>query len=172
MSWKTSTLCAASIALAIGCGYRPLAAPSGERTSISGVAIPIAVNQTSYPGVTAPFTAAVREKLAALGMDVVPDGKGAPTLSLVIASIHDETGMTVRRSDALAPTDVVWSIDVMVSLDGADGARIIPPTHLTGGGRSLAPGAVAGEEYLGGRTQREVMDELATRIAAMVAMLK
>jgi hypothetical protein len=172
MSRTLNATLVAALAVSAACGYRPVAAPADDEAAISRVAIPIAVNQTSFPGVTAPFTAAVREKLAALGVGVVAEGGGAPILSLVIASIHDETGMTVRRGDMLEPRDVVWSIDVMVSLDGADGARIIPPTHLTGGGRSLSPGAAAGEEYLGSRTQREIMDELASRIAAMVAMMR
>jgi hypothetical protein len=166
-------LFAAIVAFSSACGYRSLASSaSAEKTTISKVVVPIAKNETSFPSVAAPFTAEVRARLAALGIQVADEGTDAPVLSLLIASIHDETGMTVRRGDALAPADAAWTIEVMVSLDTADGERIIPPTHLTGGGRSLAPGAVAGEEYLGARTQGEIMDELAARVAAMVAMLR
>jgi len=156
------------------CGYRSVAsAPKGDEAAFPDIAVPISKNETSYPGIAAPFTAEVRKRLAALGIEVSAEQNGkAPTLNLVIVSVRDETGMTVRRGDILAPSDIAWSVDVMVSLDSPDGERIIPPTRFSGDGRSLAMGAgTAGETYLGARTQREIMDELASRIAAMVAML-
>jgi hypothetical protein len=161
------------VAASLGaCGYRPVASGSpGDGAGKAGVVVPIAVNQTSFSGIAAPFTAEVRERLAALGVKVAAEGKGAPVLSLVIASIHDETGMTVRRGASLTPGDVAWSVDVVVGLDGADGEQLLPPTRLSGGGRSVAGSTVAAEESAGARTQREIMDELASRIAAMVAMI-
>jgi len=165
-----------AIALAVGlcaaCGYKPLAGGSKDPHAITKVAVPVAKNESSFAGVAAPFTGEVRRQLAALGVEVVEGGAGAPVLSLVIASIGDETGMTMRSGGALLPSDTVWRIEVMVSLDGADGEPIIPPTRFSGDGRSVASGSAAGESYAGSRTQREVMDELAGRIAAMVVMLQ
>ena len=164
------------LALALGlcaaCGYKPLAGGSRGAGSISKIAVPIAKNETSFAGVTAPFTEEVRRRLAALGVEVVAEGEGTPILSMVIASIGDETGMTMRSGGALLPSDTVWRIDVMVSLEAADGEQIVPPTRFSGDGRSIASGSAAGESYTGSRTQREVMDDLAGRIAAMVVMLQ
>lgn len=165
-----------ALALATGlcaaCGYKPLAGGSKQPGSISKVAVPVAKNETSFAGVAAPFTEEVRRQLAALGVEVVAEGKGAPVLSMVIASIGDETGMTMRSGGALLPSDTVWRIDVMVSLEAADGEPIVQPTRFSGDGRSVASGSAEGESYTGSRTQREVMDDLAGRIAAMVVMLQ
>ena len=164
-----------ALALALGllaaCGYRPLAGAEDPDT-ITKVAVPVAKNESSFGGVAAPFTEEVRRQLAALGIEVVAEGAGAPVLSMVIAAIGDETGMTMRSGGALLPCDTVWRVEVMVSLDGAEGERIIPPTRFSGDGRSIASGSAAGESYAGSRTQREVMDDIAGRIAAMVVMLR
>jgi len=161
-----------ALALCAACGYKPVAGGASGSGSISKVAVPVAKNQTSVAGVAAPFTEEVRRQLAALGIGIVAEGEGAPTLSMVIASIADETGMTVRSGGALLPSDTVWRVEVMVSLESPDGERIIPPTQLSGEGRSVASGSAAGDSYTGSRTQREVMDELAARIAAMIVMLQ
>lgn len=162
------------LALAVAssaCGYRPVASGGGAGGA-PRVVVPIAENRTSTSGVAAPFTAEVRERLAALGVGVEASEKeGVPVLLLVITSIRDETGMTARRGASLTPGDVAWSVDVMVSLDGAKGEPLIAPTRLSGGGRSVAPGTVAAEGIAGARTQREVLDEIASRVAAMVAMI-
>lgn len=163
------------LALALGlaaCGYKPLAGGAHGPGTISAVSVPVAKNQSSFAGVAASFTDEVRRQLAALGVEVVAEGKGAPVLSMVIASIGDETGMTMRSGGVLLPSDTVWRIEVMVSLEAADGERIIPPTRFSGDGRSIATGTAAGESFTGSRTQREVMDDLAGRIAAMVVMLQ
>jgi hypothetical protein len=159
-------------ALCAACGYQPVAGGRAAPGSITRVAVPVAKNQSSFAGVAAPFTEEVRKQLASLGVQVVAEGSGAPVLGMVIAAIGDETGMTMRSGGALLPSDTVWRIEVMVSLDGADGERIIPPTRFAGDGRSIANGSAAGESYAGSRTQREVMNELAARIAAMVVMLQ
>ena len=172
---STLRRCTPVLVLALGlaaCGYKPLAGGSRAPGSISKVAVPIAKNETSFAGVAAPFTEEVRRRIAALGVTVVAEGKGAPVLSMVIASIGDETGMTMRSGGALLPSDTVWRIDVMVSLEASDGEQIVPPTRFSGDGRSIASGSAAGESYTGSRTQREVMNDLAGRIAAMVVMLQ
>ena len=159
------TLCAA-------CGYKPLSGGAKEPGSISKIAVPIAKNETPFAGAAAPFTEEVRRRLAALGVEVVAEGEGTPILSMVIASIGDETGMTMRSGGALLPSDTVWRVEVMVSVESADGEAIVAPTRFSGDGRSIASGSAAGESYTGSRTQREVMNELAARIAAMVVMLQ
>jgi hypothetical protein len=165
---------AAALALACvagaGCGYKPLA---GGRApgSISKIAVPVAQNRTAFPGVAGPFTAEVKRQLAALGVEVVEAGD-VPVLAMAIAAIGDETGMAMRSGDALVPSDTVWRVEVVVSLESADGETIAAPTRFSGDGRSIASGSAAGESYTGSRTQREVMDELAARVAAMVVMLQ
>jgi len=163
---------ALAFVLCAACGYRPLAGGTKEPGSISKIAVPVAKNETSFPGAAAPFTEEVRRQLAALGVEVVAQGGGAPVLSMVIASIGDETGMTMRSGGALLPSDTVWRIAVMVSIESADGEMIVAPTRFSGDGRSIASGSAAGESYTGSRTQGEVMGELAGRVAAMVVMLQ
>jgi hypothetical protein len=163
---------ALALGLCAACGYKPLAGGGKQPGSITEIAVPVAKNETSFAGIAAPFTEEVRRQLAALGVKVVAAGKGVPTLSMAIASIGDETGMTMRSGGALLPSDTVWRIDVLVSLEAADGEPIIPATRFSGDGRAVASGSAAGETYAGSRTQREVMNDLAGRIAAMVVMLQ
>jgi hypothetical protein len=163
---------ALAFALCAACGYKPVSGGSTGPGSISKVAVPVARNETAFAGAAAPFTDEVRRQLSALGVEVVAQGGGAPVLSMVITAIGDETGMTMRSGGTLLPSDTVWRIEVMVSLESADGQSIVAPTRFSGDGRSITSGSVAGESYTGSRTQREVMDDLAARIAAMVVMLQ
>ena len=166
-------LLGAACAVAAACGYRPLAdGPSHGAGSIAAVFVPVAKNETAYAGLAGPLTEEVRKQLEALGVDVAAESGGVPILSMVIVGVGDETGMTARRGDALVPSDTVWHVEVMVSLEASDGEQIVPPTRFSGDGRSVATGSAAGEAYTSSRTQREVMDDLAARIAAMVAMLQ
>ncbi len=166
---KTTTLIATALVLVpaiCSCGYRPLL---GERSdSIGPVKVPAARNETSYAGMSAPLTSAVRRGLARSGVETVSGNKNAAALKLAIESVTGAPGMLGVESNHLTPRDIVWTVVLRVRLDGANGTELIEPTRMEATGRSVAQGNVASVESLSAAAREEIVGDLAQRVVLMV----
>ena len=141
----------------------------GKRNdSIGPVKVPTARNETSYAGMSAPLTSAVRRGLARSGVETVNGNKKAAALELAIESVTGTPGMLGVESNRLAPRDIVWTVVLRVALDGADGAELIEPARMEATGRSVAQGSVASVESLSAAAREEIVGDLAQRVVLMV----
>jgi hypothetical protein len=148
------------------CGYRPLL---GERSdSIGPVKVPTARNETSYAGMSAPLTSAVRRGLARSGMETVSGNEKAAVLKLAIESVTGVPGMLGVESNRLIPRDIVWTVVLRVEFDGENGTNLIEPIRIEATGRSVAHGSVASVESLSAAAREEIVGDLAQRVVLMV----
>ncbi len=148
------------------CGYRPLL---GERSdSIGPVKVPAARNETSYAGMSAPLTSAVRRGLARSGVETVSGNEKAVVLKLAIESVNGVPGMLGVESNRLTPRDIVWTVVLRVALDGANGTEMIGPIRMEAKGRGVAQGSVASVESLSAAAREEIVGDLAQRVVLMV----
>ena len=166
---KTTIWIAAALVLLpaiCSCGYKPLL---GERSnSIGPVKVPTARNETSYAGMSAPLTSAVRRGLARSGVETVSDNRKAAALKLIIESVNGTPGMLGVESNRLTPRDIVWTVVLRIALNGANGVELIEPTRLEATGRSVAQGSVASVESLSAAAREEIVGDLAQRVVLMV----
>jgi len=166
---KTPIGIAAAIVLVLAscsCGYRPLL---GERSdSIGPVKVPTARNETSYAGMSAPLTSAVRRGLARSGVEAVSGSERAAELKLAIESVTGAPGMLGVESNRLIPRDIVWTVVLRVEFSRPNGAELIESTRIEATARSVAQGSVASVESLSTAAREEIVGDLAQRVVLMV----
>ncbi|MCP4674966.1 MAG: hypothetical protein GY854_05565 [Deltaproteobacteria bacterium] len=127
--------------------------------------VPVAGNNTSYPGLAGPLSAAVRKRLARSGVEVVGSGKGAPRLEITIVEARGETGMLTTRDDRLTPVDTIWHIIVEARITRLGDDEAQAPEQFEAQGRAYSGGTVLAEESLGHRRRQALLDDLADAIA-------
>lgn len=144
------------------CGYAPVAGkvPGGG----SEVRVPMVENRTAYSGLAGPLTAALRQRLAKSGLNVVYDG-GAPSLEVTIVQVSSGPGMLTAREDRLRPVDSIESVVAEFTLTSSGGKTLVEPDRVEASGRAYSGGGPLAEESLGQRRRQALLDELADAIA-------
>jgi hypothetical protein len=132
---------------------------------VSTVRVPLAGNLTPRAGLAPELTAALRRRLGAGGVTVVAGEGGEARLEVVILAAEDSPGALRFESGRLSPVDSIWSIEAEATLVRGDGAVLVGPERFRVEGRSIYGDTPLAAEGLGFRTQAELVDTLAERIA-------
>jgi hypothetical protein len=160
------SLCFTGLLSMVGaCGYAPLHARGGREALVSTVCVPVAENRSSRVGIGPELTAALRRRLGAGGVRVVGTGEGGARLEVAILAVEDSPGALRFDGGRLAPSDAIWSIEAEARLLRGDGAVLAGPERFKAEGRSIYGDTPLAAEGLGWRTQVELIEALADRIA-------
>jgi hypothetical protein len=144
------------------CGYRPLESHLPDDSE--AICIPLAENQTAFPGVAVALTKALRIKSQESGLRVVPSKDGVHRLRVRILHIEDKPGMLEVRNGHLDPLETVWYVRAEARLENPAGRVIRGPRLFEVGGRSYAGGNPAADESLGNSRRQALQDDLADTI--------
>ena len=151
-------LCGVVIA---GCGYRPLVATFPEGGG--KIRIPIVENRTSYAGLGATLTNALRHRTSAAGIRVVTS-KEAPSLRVTITRVDASGGMMARDGKETYFLDTIQTIGVAAEITGPGGRSLVSEKRFEQGGRSLSDVDVVTRQMLAESRRRRILDELSTQI--------
>lgn len=135
------------------------------------VSIPVASNRTPYDGLAGPLTAALRSKLALLGVEVVSAGGSAPSLEVRILRVDLSPGMLGVSDGRLVPFENISRVEAEARLVRSDGAVLAGPATVSVEGRNLTGGSVGAEEALASRGRLYLMDALADVVAGAIFAL-
>ncbi len=125
-------------------------------------------NSTAFAGMSSPLTGALRTRLASYGVEVVSDRNGARELQVEILSVREQPGMLGVSDGRLISRDVLWRVELGVSMVDSGGEVRIPSRRVVAEGRALATGGIVGEAASGEWTRSELIDTLARRVASLV----
>lgn len=147
------------------CGYAPLHAGGGREALVSTAFVPMCGNTTARVGLAPELTSALRRRLGSGGVTVTASADGHPRLEVTILVVEDAPGALRFEAGRLAPVDSLWSIEAEAILLRGDGAVLAGPERFRVEGRSIYGDTPLAAEGLGWRTQAELVEALAERIA-------
>jgi len=130
------------------------------------VHVPPADNQTPYSNLDHPLSAAVRRRLAKVGVEVVGDCPGVLRLTLNILDVNNRPGMVGLIRSARPDMDRILHLKIEAQLQNTNGEVLAGPEVFENQEHLLTGSAIDGDPRMYEQKKREELyEELAEQVA-------
>ena len=153
------------VALVGSCGYRPLL--STER-AVDAIHVPMAQNLTSFKDVSAPLTRMLLDELRAAGVQIIGTPRHSWRADVIVVAIDQGTDALRLEATRELPLHLSWQITAMVTIIDPAGVRRVDSLRVVQSAGSPVPGDVSRELAMGEATRRDILHQLAQKIALVI----